>query len=235
MHTTPQLVGPGPGPGPGPGRTQPLGPLEQLRAGRLAVRIPLLVAGLLLYGAALALIIRAGLGTAPWDVLHLGLTRWLPVSIGTMVVIVSFVVLLLWIPLREMPGLGTVANSLLIGPAADLTLMALPEVEGLAVRVPMVIAGVVLNGLATAMYIGAQLGPGPRDGLMTGIARRSGRSIRSVRTAIEIVVVASGWLLGGVVGLGTVLYVLLIGPVAQAALPWCTVRLEPRAAPDPTD
>ncbi len=211
-----------------PGLTD-LGPIAQLRAGRLGRRLPQLYVGLVLYGVSLALMVRGHLGLAPWDVLHSGLTRYVPLSIGQVLVIVSFLVLLLWIPLREMPGLGTISNAIVIGFAADATLAVLDAPDALWLRVAMLLGGVVLNGLATALYIGSQLGRGPRDGLMTGLHRRTGRSLRVVRTGLELTVVVLGLLLGGVAGLGTVLYALAIGPLAQLMLPWCTVRLPPTA------
>ena len=203
-----------------------MGPLEQLRAGRLALRLPLLLLGLFLYGASMALVVRSVLGLIPWDVLHVGLQRQVPLSFGTVVIVVSVLVLLLWIPLRQKPGLGTVCNALLIGPSADLVLALVPETTSLGWRILMLLVGVVLNGAATGMYIGSQFGPGARDGLMTGFARTTGLSLRLVRTIIEVVVVVVGWLLGGVFGLGTVLYALGIGPLTQAMLPWFTVQLD---------
>ena len=202
-----------------------IGPVAQLRAGRLAIRLPLLLAGLALYGASMAMVLRATLGQIPWDVLHVGVSTHLPLTFGMIVVLVSLLVLVGWIPLRQPPGLGTLANALLIGPAADATLAVLPEPDALGWRMLLLVAGVVLNGVATGMYIGSQLGPGPRDGLMTGLARRTGRSVRLVRTVLEISVVAVGWLLGGVVGLGTVLYAFAIGPLTQLFLPLFTVDL----------
>lgn len=204
-----------------------LGPIEQLRAGRLVPRLALLLAGLFLYGASMAMVVRSVLGLIPWDVLHVGLQEHLPLTFGTVVVGVSVLVLLLWVPLRQRPGLGTLCNAFLIGPAADLTLAVLPPTDGLGWRVVLLLGGILLNGVATGMYIGSQFGPGPRDGLMTGLARVSGRSIRLVRTAIEVTVVAVGWLLGGVVGVGTVLYAVAIGPLAQLFLPVFTVELTP--------
>jgi uncharacterized membrane protein YczE len=202
-----------------------LSPWGQLRAGRLPRRLTQLVVGLLLYGVTLALVIRAGLGNAPWDVLHQGLARHLPISIGTAVILMSFVVLLLWIPLREVPGLGTLLNAVLIGLAADASLAVLHRPDALVLRVLMMLAGVLGNAVATALYIGAQLGPGPRDGLMTGLHRRTGLSVRLVRTSLEVTVVVLGWLLGGVVGVGTVLYAVAIGPLVQVLLPHCIVAL----------
>ncbi|WP_235950363.1 membrane protein YczE [Phycicoccus flavus] len=207
----------------------PMTPLQQVRAGRLPRRLVQLVVGLVLFGATMALILRAGLGLEPWGVLTYGLIQHVPVSYGAMVVISSFVVLLLWIPLRQWPGLGTVANALVVGLATDATLALVPPVEGLARQVPLMLLGVVGNGVAGALYIGSQLGPGPRDGLMTGLHRRTGRSVRLVRTALEVTVVAVGWLLGGVLGVGTVVYALLVGPVVQAFLPLLTVPVDPPA------
>ena len=211
-----------------------LGPVAQLRAGRLGRRLPQLVVGLLLYGASLAMMVRGALGLAPWDVLHSGFIRHVPMTIGQAVVLLSFVVLLLWIPLREKPGIGTVANAVLVGLAADATLAVLAEPDSVVLRVGLLVGGLVLNGLATALYIGSQLGRGPRDGLMTGLARRTGLSLRLVRTALEVTVVVIGLLLGGALGLGTVVYALAIGPLAQLMLPWWTVEVgapqSPRAS-----
>src|SRR5215212_4652234 len=196
-----------------------LGPIAQLRAGRLTRRLGQLYAGLLLYGFSIALMVRSHLGLAPWDVLHSGLTRHLPIDIGQALVIVSFVVMLAWIPLREMPGLGTISNAVVIGLATDAFLAVIGSPDAIAVRVVLLVAGIVLQGVATAAYIGAQLGRGPRDGLMTGLARRTGHSLRLVRTLMELTVVAMGLALGGVAGAGTIGYALTIGPLSQALLP----------------
>jgi uncharacterized membrane protein YczE len=196
-----------------------LGPFAQLRAGRLSRRLVQLYTGLLLYGFSIALMVRAHLGLAPWDVLHSGLTRHVPIDIGQALVIVSFVVMLAWIPLREVPGLGTISNALVIGLSTDAFLSVLPTLHDVPLRVALLAAGVALQGVATAAYIGAQLGRGPRDGLMTGLARRTGHSLRLVRTGMELTVVVIGLLLGGVAGLGTILYALAIGPLSQALLP----------------
>lgn len=206
-----------------------LSPVGQLRAGRLPRRLAQLLLGLVLYGLTLAMIITARLGNAPWDVLHQGLARHLPVSIGTAVIVVSLLVLLLWIPLREVPGLGTVCNAFVVGLAADEGLRLLAEPHALWLRVALTVGGVAGNALATALYIGAQLGPGPRDGLMTGLHRRTGIAIGPVRTALEATVVVLGWLLGGVLGVGTLLYALAIGPLVQRLLPWCVVELPGRS------
>jgi uncharacterized membrane protein YczE len=203
-----------------------LGPIAQMRAGRLGRRLPQLYIGLLLYGVSLALMVRGDLGLAPWDVLHSGLIRHVPITLGQAVVLMSFVVLLLWIPLRESPGLGTISNAIVVGLSADATLALLDRPDAVALRLALMAGGVALCGLASAMYIGAQLGRGPRDGLMTGLARRTGRSLRLVRTGLEVAVVVIGLLLGGTLGLGTVLYALAIGPLTQLWLPAWTVPLE---------
>ncbi len=214
-----------PTPGPVPALAS-LTPGEQLRAGRLPRRLVQLVVGLWLYGASMAMVIRGALGLDPWDVFHAGVMTHVGLSFGEVVIAVGFLVLLLWIPLRQMPGLGTVANVVLIGVATDATLAMLTAPDDLLARGALLVGGIVLNGLAGALYIGAQLGPGPRDGLMTGLARRTGRSIRLVRTSLEVTVLVVGFLLGGQVGLGTVLYAVAIGPLVQLFLPWTIVELE---------
>jgi uncharacterized membrane protein YczE len=208
-----------------------LGPVAQLRAGRLPRRLTQLLIGLVLYGASLALMVRGRLGLAPWDVLHSGLIRYVPLDLGQMVIVVSMLVLLLWIPLREKPGIGTLANSVLIGLSADALLAVLPAPHPLAMRVLFTLGGVALCGFATALYIGAQFGRGPRDGLMTGLARRTGASLRLVRTGLEVSVVIIGLVWGGSLGLGTVVYALAIGPLAQRWLPGWIVELEEAPAP----
>lgn len=203
-----------------------IGPIAQLRAGRLPRRLFQLMAGLFLYGASMALVIRAGLGVMPWDVLHVGLVQHVPVTFGQANILVSVALLLLWLPLRQKPGFGTLANAFLVGLSADFTLSLVSSLEPLVPRLALLVGAILLNALATALYIGSQFGPGTRDGLMTGLSRVSGRSIRLVRTSIEVVVVVIGWLLGGTVGLGTALYAVAIGPLVQLMLPWCTVRLD---------
>lgn len=178
-----------------------------------------LLGGLLLYGISMGLQIRSVLGLDPWDVFHDALSKRTGLSFGTITAITGAAVLLCWLPLRQRPGVGTVCNILLIAVAVDATLYLLPTPRLLIIRILLLVAGVVLNGLATAAYIGARLGPGPRDGLMTGLHARTGVSVRLVRTLIEITVLATGWLLGGTVGIGTVLYALTIGPLTQAFLP----------------
>jgi uncharacterized membrane protein YczE len=202
-----------------------LGPIAQLRAGRLPRRFSQLVLGLVLYGMTMAMIIRATLGNDPWDVLHQGMAKHLPISFGTAVIVMSGVVLLGWIPLREKPGIGTILNSVLVGLSADFFLGVIAAPTSADAQAALLFGGVFLNGVATALYIGAQLGPGPRDGLMTGLHRRTGRSIRLVRTSMEVTVVVAGALLGGVVGIGTILYAVAIGPLAQWLLPLAIVEL----------
>jgi uncharacterized membrane protein YczE len=186
---------------------------------RLPRRLLQLYAGLVLYGVSMALMVRSSLGVMPWDVLHQGLSRQLGWSLGVVTMVVGAAVLLAWIPLRERPGLGTLSNVVVIGLAVDGALAVIPAPAGLAGRVVFGVLGIALNGVATAAYIGVQLGPGPRDGLMTGLVRRTGGSVRFVRTAIEVTVVATGWLLGGTLGVVTLLYAVTIGPLVHALLP----------------
>jgi len=202
------------------------------RFGRAAA----LLGGLTLYGFSMALMVRAGLGLDPWDVFHLGLTelvnRWVPLSYGAVITIVSVLVLLLWIPLRQRPGIGTVLNVVVIGLATDLGLAVMPPVEGWPAGSAMLAAGIVLNGIAGALYVGARLGPGPRDGLWVAISARTGWSIRAVRTILELTVLGIGWLLGGTIGVGTVAYALAIGPLVQWFMPkvevtWQAPALDP--------
>lgn len=194
-------------------------------------RLVQLLVGLWLYGATMAMMVRAGLGLDPWDVFHEGLTHHIPLTFGQVVILVGAVVLLAWIPLRQMPGIGTVLNVVVIGLAADATLAVLPEAENLWSGAALLLGGIVGNGIAGAMYVGAGLGTGPRDGLWTGIVRRTGASVRRVRTSLELVVLVAGFALGGTVGLGTVLYALTIGPIVQYFLPWFEVR--PTAVAEP--
>ena len=193
-------------------------------------RLVQLYIGLVIYGISSALLVRSRLGLDPWDVFHQGLAGHLGVEIGTVVIIVGAAVLLLWIPLRQRPGIGTLSNMVLIGLAMNWALAWLPHVSALGWRTADLIVGIVLSGVATGMYIGAHYGPGPRDGLMTGIARRSGRSIRLVRTGLEVSVLALGWLLGGTIGVGTVLYALAIGALSQLFLGIFDVRPAATAA-----
>jgi len=197
---------------------------------RLPRRLVQLYVGLALYGASSALLVESGLGLEPWNVLHQGLGELTGLTIGVVSIIVGAAVLLLWIPLRQRPGLGTVSNVFVIGIAMDGTLALVPEAHTLAARIPLLVAGIVLNGVATGLYIAAGFGPGPRDGLMTGLHRRTGRSIRLMRTTIELAVVATGFALGGTVGIGTVLYAVAIGPLAQLFLSVFAVRTAPRGS-----
>ncbi|GAB3704841.1 membrane protein YczE [Mariniluteicoccus flavus] len=205
-------------------------------------RLTQLYVGLVGYGLSLAMIVRARLGLDPWDVLHQGISHHTGQRIGTVLIVVSIVVLLAWIPLRQRPGLGTISNALLVGVFMNIALDWMPEVTGRdagtwVLRGLLLVGGVVLNGIATAAYIGARFGPGPRDGLMTGLHHRTGRSIRTVRTAIELIVLAAGWALGGSIGVGTVAYALGIGPVAHAFMPLLHITdpgaADGEAAPDP--
>ncbi len=182
------------------------------------MRLVQLYAGLVLYGISSSLLVLADLGLDPWDVFHQGLSRTFGLAIGTWAIIVGVAVLLLWIPLRQRPGIGTVSNVILVGLTMNVVLGHVHAPHALAVRIACLVCGVFLNGVATGAYIGAGLGPGPRDGLMTGIAAR-GHSIRVVRTGLEVTVLAIGWLLGGTVGIGTLVYALSIGPLAHVFIP----------------
>jgi uncharacterized membrane protein YczE len=193
-------------------------------------RLAQLLLGLILFGVSASMLLLAGLGLDPWDVLHQGLSRRLGLGVGTWGIIVGGAVLLLWIPLRLRPGLGTLSNVVVVGAVVDLILATVPAPHGIAIRIVLLLGGVFLNGVATGAYIGAGLGPGPRDGLMTGWAAR-GHSIRVVRTAIEVSVLAVGWVLGGTVGVGTVLYALAIGLLAHKFIPIFEIRAP---APEPT-
>jgi uncharacterized membrane protein YczE len=182
-------------------------------------RLVQLYLGLVLYGFSASLLVLSGLGLSPWDVLHQGLSKHSNLAIGTWSILVGLFVLLLWIPLRERPGIGTVSNVVFIGGTMDVVLAHLSPPHDLVLRIVCLVVGVFLNGVATGAYIGAGLGPGPRDGLMTGLARR-GHSIRVVRTSLEVSVVVIGWLLGGTVGVGTLLYAVSIGPLAHVFVPF---------------
>jgi uncharacterized membrane protein YczE len=186
-------------------------------------RVAQLLIGLFLYGIAIAMMVRAAVGVAPWDVLTQGISKQTGIPFGWVTNIVGLLVLLLWIPIRQKPGIGTVLNVLLIGPSAQLGLMVLPEVTVLWQQVLVFGGGLLVLAIATGLYIGARFGPGPRDGLMTGIHKRWGLPIWAVRTAIEVTVLAIGWLLGGNVGLGTIAFALLIGPMVNKTLPWLRV------------
>ena len=200
----------------------------------MARRLVQLYIGLVLYGGSMALLIRAALGLDPWDVFTQGLTRHLPLSFGVMTMAIGAAVLLLWIPLRQWPGFGTVSNVFVIGLAVNEALALLPPLHGLPLRIASMVGGVVLNGVAGGLYIGARLGPGPRDGLMTGLCRRTGYSVRVVRTSIEVTVLVVGVVLGGGIGVGTVVYALAIGPLVQFFLPLFAVAPPAPAAVGPT-
>ena len=193
-------------------------------------RLVNLYAGLVLFGVSMALMVRARLGLDSWDVLHQGISRRTGVQFGWVVFAIGALVLLLWIPLRQRPGIGTVSNVIVVGLAVDAALDVVPAPSGIALRAAFLAVGIGANGVATGLYIGADLGPGPRDGLMTGLVAR-GYSIRVVRTAIEVTVLGAGWLLGGSVGVGTVLYALAIGPLVHYFIPRLAVHTEPKAEP----
>jgi uncharacterized membrane protein YczE len=192
--------------------------LAPVPADRRARRCAQLVTGVILYGITAAMLVLAGLGLDPWDVLHQGLARTFGFRIGTWAIIVSFVVLLVWWPLRRRPGVGTIFNAVAVGVVIDLVLSLFSPPHSPAVRIALLCGGVAGNGLATGFYIGAGLGPGTRDGLSVGIAAR-GHSMRVVRTSIEATVLVTGFLLGGTVGVGTVLYALAIGPITHRTIP----------------
>ncbi len=182
-------------------------------------RLLALYTGLWLYGFSMAVMVRASLGLDPWDVFHQGVARHVPLSFGTVTALTGIAVLLAWIPLRQRPGLGTVSNVVVIAISVDAGLAMLPDFDGYVVRAAAMIGAVVLNAIATVLYIGAGMGPGPRDGLMTGLVGRTGRSVRLVRTTIEVSALIVGWLLGGSVGIGTVVYAFGIGPLIQLLIP----------------
>lgn len=195
-----------------------------------ARRLAKLLVGLFLFGVGIALMVRANLGLAPWDVLAEGMARATGWSFGAVVILIGAWVLLLWWPLRQKPGLGTVLNILLIGPSADVGLWLLPDFHVLWQQAVVFAVGLVLLALATGLYIGARFGAGPRDGLMTGLHRRLGWPIWLVRTLLEGSALVAGWLLGGTVGVGTVAFALLVGPLVGKALPWLDTQL-PATAP----
>lgn len=203
---------------------------------RLPERLARLIAGLFLYGFTMAMMVESTLGLDPWDVFHEGLAEQVPLTFGQVVIAVGALVLLLWIPLRQKPGIGTILNVLIIGLAADFGIAVIDQPDSIWLRGLLLLGGVVGNGFAGALYIGAQLGPGPRDGLWLGLVRRTGRSVRFWRTVIEVTVLVVGFVLGGTVGLGTVLYALTIGPIVQIFLPLVQVDLTegklPQRVPD---
>jgi uncharacterized membrane protein YczE len=190
-----------------------------------------MVLGLVLYGLSVALMVRARLGLDPWDVFHQGIARHTGLAIGTVLIGVGGMVLLLWIPLRQRPGVGTLSNVVLIGVSANLALSHIASPRATLWRLAFLIAAIVLCGIATGAYIGAGFGPGPRDGIMMGLARR-GHSIRVVRTLVELCVLLAGYALGGTVGIGTVMFAIAIGPIAHLTIPMLTRPIAPPARPD---
>lgn len=196
-------------------------------------RISQLLIGLFLYGIGIALIVRGAIGVAPWDVLTQGIDHHTHLGFGLLTVILSGVVLLFWIPIRQKPGIGTVVNALLVGPSADVGLALIPEGLDLWLRIILFAAGLLVLAVATGLYIGAHFGPGPRDGLMTGLHRRTGWKIWIVRTGIELVVLGIGWALGGNVGIGTVLFAVLVGPLCNWTIPFFAIK-RPAADVEPT-
>jgi uncharacterized membrane protein YczE len=201
----------------------------------MLTRLPKLALGLIAYGVSMVMMLQSRLGLMPWDVLHQGLALQGGWQMGRVTVAVSFAVLLLWIPLRQKPGFGTLCNAIVIGLVFDAVNGFVGDrlLAALVPRVALLIGGIVLNGAATAAYLGAHLGPGPRDGLMTGLVRRTDRSVRLVRTLIEGSVLVTGWLLGGTLGIGTVAYMLAIGPLIQHMLPWFDPLWRGAGADDP--
>ncbi|MGY4974646.1 membrane protein YczE [Streptomyces nigrescens] len=208
--------------------TSESGPRRRLPVRRLVQ----LYTGLTLYGVSMGLMLRAELGLEPWSVLNQGISRHTGLSIGTVTIVSGALILLLWLPLRQRPGLGTVSNVVVLGLVMDATLAWMPELDSLGARIPLLAGAVLLNGAATGLYIAADFGPGPRDGLMTGLHRRTGRPVRLVRTCIEVTVLAAGFALGGSVGVGTVVYALTIGPLAQFFLRRFAIKDAP-AKPSP--
>lgn len=197
---------------------------------RLPLRTAQLLVGLFLYGIGIAFIVRGEIGAAPWDVLTQGIANHVPLSFGVITILTSIVVLLLWIPLRQKPGIGTLLNALLVGPAADVGLAIIPPGQDLWLRICFFVIGLVMLAAATGLYIGTHFGPGPRDGLMTGLHRVTGWRIWIVRTAIEVTVVLIGWLLGGNVGIGTLAFALLVGPLCQYFMRLFAIRMPARDA-----
>ena len=202
---------------------------------RLAGRLITLYVGLVLFGVSMAMLVEARLGVMPWDVLHQGIARRTGLSLGTTVIVVGFVVLLLWIPLRERPGFGTLSNVVVIGLVLDLAVQVLPTPGGLTGRIALVAGGIVLNAFATLVYIAARMGSGPRDGLLTGLLRLTRLPAGALKVAIEVSVVAVGWVLGGTVGVGTIAFAVCVGPMIQllGALVPALALTEPAPTPEP--
>ena len=202
--------------------------MSRVRGRRLPRRIAQLLIGLFLYGIGIAFMVRGEIGAAPWDVLSQGIARHVPLTFGVITILTSVVVLLLWLPLRQRYGIGTLLNALLVGPSADVGLFLIPTGQPLWLRVCFFVIDLLVLAAATGLYIGAHFGPGPRDGLMTGLHRRTGWPIWIVRTSLEIVVVAVGWSLGGNVGIGTLAFALLVGPLCQYFMRVFAVRVPAR-------
>lgn len=211
------------------------GRIQEMNRKRVILRLGNLFAGLVLYGLGIAMMVSAQLGVDPWDVLHQGVSGRTGLALGSVVIVTSVFVLLAWIPLRQRPGFGTLANAIVVGLAANAALAVLPDFEEVALRFAVLTGGIVVTGMATGLYIGARFGPGPRDGLMTGLAAK-GLPLAPVRTAIEVAVLAVGWAMGGQVGIGTLAYALSIGPLAKFFIDVFTVvdrSGEVLAVPDP--
>lgn len=202
---------------------------EQLHVDRRLLRLLQMMVGLSGFGFSLALLLESGLGGAPWDVLHTALADHLGLTVGTLSVTVSFVVLLLFLPLRERIGIGTISNAIWVGVSIDLGMLVLPEARGIPLAIVMMLLGVILNGISGAVYIGAQLGAGPRDGLMTGLGRVLNRPVGPIRIVLELAVLVTGTLLGGPLGIGTVVYALGLGPIIQETLPYVTIPVRSRS------
>jgi len=197
-------------------------------------RLARCVFGLALFGLGVSLLLQSSLGAAPWDVFHTGMSELTGIPVGTVIIITGVALLVLWIPLSEQPGIGTILNAIEIGVVVDLTLPLIPEPELLAARIPMMLGGVIIIALGSGMYIGSGLGPGPRDGLMTGLARR-GLSIRSARTGIELFVLFVGITLGGSIGIGTAVFAIAIGPLVHLFVPMFIVKPPADNVPPPID
>lgn len=208
-----------------------MGPREQLRAGNLTRRVSQLLVGLIGYGACVMLLVESGLGAASWNVLAEGIAESTGLSFGWTTNFIAAVVLLAWIPLREPPGIGTVLNVMIVGVAADATAVLLPDLDSLGARMTAFAIGLVGFAFFDALYLGAQFGSGPRDGLVTGLVHMTGKPVAAVRTGLDIVVALVGWSVGGTLSLGTILISLCTGWLVGAVLPWVTVRLEHNGPP----
>ncbi len=198
---------------------------QQIRAGQMGRRLPQLLIGLFLFGWSMAMMVESDLGLMPWDVFHQGVAQHVSLTFGQVVIVTGALVLLLWIPLRQWPGLGTILNVFLIGLAADLGLKVMSQPEALWAQIFLVVGGIVVNGIASALYIGVHLGTGPRDGLSMALNRITGRSVRLMRTGVEIIALVIGVILGGTIGIGTILYAVGVGPLLQLFLPLVQVNL----------